>query len=235
MQALRAVRSGLRAARQSYRNFLEPRPPLKWTLSALVWLPLALFVTEYGVNVKAVHGRSMQPTLNPDDSTWKDIVLFDSFSIRVKHQYNRGDIVALKSPTDSKLIVKRIVALEGDIVKTLPPYPDAEVRVPMGHAWVEGDEPFRTEDSNRFGPVPLGLIQSRLTFILWPWARIGPLGQPLIARHDAQIGSPDWRRSKAELEREKWRHSRVTVAPPKPDPAPESKADADSVVVSHRA
>ncbi|KAI0375754.1 LexA/Signal peptidase [Pilatotrama ljubarskyi] len=233
MQAVRGVRNGLRTMRKSWRDFLEQRRTLKWTLSALVWLPLAIFVTEYGANVKAVTGRSMQPTLNPDDSTWKDIVLFDSFSVRIRHQYKRGDIVALKSPTDSKLIVKRIVALEGDTVKTLPPYPDAEVRVPTGHVWVEGDEPFRTEDSNRFGPVPLGLIQSRLAFILWPWERIGPLGQPLIARHDAQIGSPDWRRSKAELEREKWRNSRVTVASTSPSAgARTSEGDA---VVSHAA
>ena len=56
-------------------------------------------------------------------------------------------------------------------VKTLPPYPDAEVRVPPGHAWVEGthaksklsflsshvypqgDEYFHSDDSNTFGPV----------------------------------------------------------------------------------
>ncbi|KAJ8457238.1 hypothetical protein ONZ51_g11656 [Trametes cubensis] len=203
---------GVRSAYASCRAFVQKRPAVKFTLSALVWLPLASAVIEYGVSVKTVRGRSMQPTLNPDDSLWKDIVLFDTFAIKFRHDYKRGDIVALKSPVDSKLIVKRIIALEGDTVKTLPPYPDAEVCVPPGHAWVEGDEPFRTEDSNRFGPVPLGLIESRLAYILWPWDRIGPLGKPLIPRHDAVVGSPDWRRSKAELEREKRRQSRVTIA-----------------------
>ncbi|KAI0776002.1 LexA/Signal peptidase [Trametes elegans] len=228
MQALRTVRTGLAALRQSYRSAMDGHAALKWTLSALAWLPLGIFVTEYGLNVKAVRGRSMQPTLNPDDSPWRDIVLFDSYSVRLAQEYNRGDIVALKSPRDSKLIVKRIVALEGDVVKTLPPYPDAEVRVPKGHAWVEGDEPFRTEDSNRFGPVPLGLIQSRLAFILWPWGRMGPLGRPLIPRHDAQVGSPDWRRGKAELEREKWRQSRVTVASRTDASSPARRRDADA-------
>ncbi|KAH9850698.1 LexA/Signal peptidase [Lenzites betulinus] len=215
----RGVRSNLSSARNSWRAFLEQRRAIKWTLSVLVWLPLGIFVTEYGANIKAVAGRSMQPTLNPDDSTSRDIVLFDIFSIRLAQRYNRGDIVALRSPSDSKLIVKRIVALEGDTIKTLPPYPDAEVRVPQGHAWVEGDEPFRTEDSNRFGPVPLGLVESRLAFVLWPWKRIGPLGQPLVPRHDATVGSPDWRRSKAEREREEWRRARVTVAAPPTDPS----------------
>ena len=36
------------------------------------------------------------------------------------------------------MLVKRILALEGDIVKTLPPYPDQEIVVPQGHVWVEG-------------------------------------------------------------------------------------------------
>jgi inner membrane protease subunit 2 len=36
------------------------------------------------------------------------------------------------------MLVKRILAMEGDIVKTLPPYPDREVHIPQGHVWVEG-------------------------------------------------------------------------------------------------
>lgn len=36
------------------------------------------------------------------------------------------------------MIVKRILAVEGDTVRTLPPHPDPEVRVPVGHVWVEG-------------------------------------------------------------------------------------------------
>ncbi|KAI0722861.1 LexA/Signal peptidase [Earliella scabrosa] len=220
MQALRTFRTQWRALRQSSRDYMHKRPTLQWTLSALVWLPLGLFVTEYAFNIKAVKGRSMQPTLNPDDSPWRDIVLFDRFSVKMWHQFRRGDVVALKSPTDSKLVVKRIIALEGDVVRTLPPYPDAEVRIPPGHAWVEGDEPFRTEDSNRFGPVPLGLVESKLAWIIWPWGRLGPLGQPLIPRDDAKRGSPDWRRSQADLEREKWRTSRVTIAPSPPTSSP---------------
>ena len=83
----------------------------------------------------------------------------------------------------------------------------------LGHSGMLGDEPFRTEDSNRFGPVPLGLIESKLSYIIWPLSRMGPLGQPIVARPDATRGSPDWHKSKADLEREKWRNSRVTIAP----------------------
>lgn len=45
----------------------------------------------------------------------------------------------VRSPINPKiLLVKRIVALAGDIVTTLPPYPDKEVTIPPGHVWVEG-------------------------------------------------------------------------------------------------
>jgi signal peptidase I len=45
-----------------------------------------------------------------------------------------------RDPIDGrKMLVKRIVAVAGDVVKTLPPYPDAEVFVPEGHVWVEGE------------------------------------------------------------------------------------------------
>lgn len=77
-----------------------------------------------------------------------------------------------RSPEDPKrILIKRILATEGDIVKTLPPYPDREVLVPKGHVWIEGiyhyisdhpttyisvllgDEHFLSDDSNRFGAV----------------------------------------------------------------------------------
>ena len=128
-----------------------------------------------------------KPTLNPDSSQWRDIVLF-SRCAAPWHQYQRDDIVSVRlafqpffkchifltrgcrSPEDPKrILIKRILATEGDIVKTLPPYPDREVLVPKGHAWIEGiytyisdhpttyillgDEHFLSDDSNRFGAV----------------------------------------------------------------------------------
>ena len=60
MQTIRLARAGWASFRQSGRDHLNKRPRLRWFLSALVWLPLGLFVTEYGFNVKSVKGRSMQ-------------------------------------------------------------------------------------------------------------------------------------------------------------------------------
>jgi len=96
----------------------------------------------------------MQPTLNPNTSTWRDLAIFNRFAVQTLGRCSRDDIVTFRSPENpNRILVKRILALEGDVVKTLPPYPDQEIVVPEGHVWVEGDEPFFSDDSNRFGPV----------------------------------------------------------------------------------
>lgn len=135
---------------------------------------MAIFVLDHIVSVAHVDGRSMQPTFNPDSNkTWRDLVLLDKWQVTSK-RFKAGDIVTMWSPIDPELkIIKRIVAIEGDTVRTLPPYKDKLVRIPRGHVWVEGDESFHTRDSNYFGPVPLGLIESKVTRILFPFSRFG--------------------------------------------------------------
>ncbi|GAA5905219.1 endopeptidase catalytic subunit [Sporobolomyces salmoneus] len=124
----------------------------------------------------------MQPTLNPDSSHMiKDIVLLNRYvalaaSHGDKSGYQPGDVVAVKSPINpSTLLIKRLVALPNSLVTTLPPYPEKTLRVPQGHCWIEGDEQFHSRDSNTFGPVPLGCVESRVDWILWPLSRFGPV------------------------------------------------------------
>lgn len=40
--------------------------------------------------------------------------------------------------------------------------------VPKGHLWLEGDNSENSIDSRTYGPVPMGLIQSKATFRLYP-------------------------------------------------------------------
>ena len=144
----------------------------------------------------SVHGQKVlitfrKPTLNPDSSPSRDIALFSRFAVHTMGEYGRDDIVTVRfcsywrsfaaqvdaydwinrSPENpNRVLIKRILAIEGDTVRTLPPYPDAEVKIPQGHVWVEGkylltgflssfiefilgDEHFVSDDSNRFGPV----------------------------------------------------------------------------------
>lgn len=121
---------------------------------------------------------SFQPTFNGDSRS--DVVLITRYDITPKH-LSRGDVVSLwylspfscpslgiswlnnnslnclrRSPDDpEKSLVKRIIALEGDLVK---PRPNSRsrgqmIKIPKGHCWVEGDNWKSSRDSNSFGPV----------------------------------------------------------------------------------
>ena len=83
-----------------------------------------------------------------------------------------------RSPMNpERFAVKRIIALEGDIVVTKPPYPFAQENVPFGHVWVEGDQQDgnKTMDSNWVGPVSKSLIIGRVEGVVWPWKKAGRL------------------------------------------------------------
>uniref|UniRef100_A0A8C3TZB6 Mitochondrial inner membrane protease subunit 2 n=1 Tax=Catharus ustulatus TaxID=91951 RepID=A0A8C3TZB6_CATUS len=86
-----------------------------------------------------------------------------------------------KSPRNpEQKIIKRVIALEGDIIKTIG-YKKKYVKVPHGHIWVEGDHHGHSFDSNAFGPVSLGLLHARATHILWPpqrWQKLQPMLPP---------------------------------------------------------
>uniref|UniRef100_A0A9L0IVQ2 Mitochondrial inner membrane protease subunit 2 n=1 Tax=Equus asinus TaxID=9793 RepID=A0A9L0IVQ2_EQUAS len=93
-------------------------------------------------------------------------------------------------------IIKRVIALEGDIVKTIG-HKNRYVKVPRGHIWVEGDHHGHSFDSNSFGPVSLGLLHAHATHILWPperWQKLEsvlpPERLPVQSEKESLHGSP---------------------------------------------
>ncbi|KAL8727687.1 MAG: hypothetical protein Q9181_005612 [Wetmoreana brouardii] len=104
-----------------------------------------------------VIGRSMDPFLNKDYNTSrrKDIVAVKMW--RAGEDVKRGDVVVFRSPLDPEIIViKRVIAIEGDIVRTRNPYPLKTQEISIGHVWVEGEhlEYERwSRDSNTYGAV----------------------------------------------------------------------------------
>ncbi|KAI5826556.1 LexA/Signal peptidase [Schizophyllum commune Tattone D] len=166
----------------------------------LYWSPLVFFCARQ-FPIHTVSGRSMQPTLNPDESMLRnDVGLFCRLPVYYE-DFRRGDIVAMRSPTNPhRMLIKRIIALPGDTVKALQPWPDAVVTIPQGHMWVEGDDPYHSYDSNHFGAVPLALVESRLTGLLWPLERAGPSTRLL--------------RGPKALERQRLREKRLVASTP---------------------
>lgn len=58
----------------------------------------------------------------------------------------------------------------GDIVSTLS-YKKEVIKIPEGHCWIEGDNTGHSLDSNNFGPVSLGLVTAKASYIVWPPSR----------------------------------------------------------------
>lgn len=93
-----------------------------------------------------------------------------------------------RSPRNPEVIaIKRIVGLEGDTVQTREPYPSPTVTVPQGHVWVQGDGREKvTLDSNTYGPVSVQMITGKVTHMLLPVRKFGPVKW---WDHDSALGS----------------------------------------------
>ena len=132
-----------------------------------------------------VQGSSMEPTLNPPDSVINDVVWLNRFAAKTG-SIQRGDIITIYCPTEpNEMHIKRVIGLPGDFIFT-----DSSglntVKVPPGHCWVEGDNrlPFTStsssgfkrtwtsKDSNVYGPVSLGLVDSRVSWVVFPFHRV---------------------------------------------------------------
>lgn len=141
---------------------------------AVSWLPVAVAAQQAGAQLFWVSGRSMQPSLNPDESLGRrDLLVVQKYGLRAPDSFCKGDVVVLHSPLEpGKVVVKRVVALAGDVARPRAEYPKREVKIPVNHLWVEGDS-IHSVDSNTFGPVSMGLIVGKARFVAWPPSRWG--------------------------------------------------------------
>jgi len=101
----------------------------------------------------------------------------------------RGDVVVLMDPRRSEgEVLKRLIALEGDVVDIDPDeipsssrmhwlvYNDIIdgrfVQIPPGHCWIEGDNLESSMDSRYYGPIPTGMLKGKVTHVIWPFSLI---------------------------------------------------------------
>jgi len=132
-----------------------------------------------------IYGKSMQPELNcslPRSSSLRSsLVRLDLDWVWVScwrarsFSFSRGDIVVFVSPKEPyDFLIKRVIGLEGDTV-TSHDHSPIRVKIPQGHCWVEGDNWSNSVDSNKYGPIPQGLIFGVATHVIWPaekWRRL---------------------------------------------------------------
>eukprot|EP00455_Lapot_gusevi_P004336 TRINITY_DN1179_c0_g3_i5.p2 TRINITY_DN1179_c0_g3~~TRINITY_DN1179_c0_g3_i5.p2 ORF type:complete len:134 (-),score=12.14 TRINITY_DN1179_c0_g3_i5:144-545(-) len=124
----------------------------------------------------------MAPTLNPSGSShsyFREVVLLNR--LPRYRDFKRGDVVALVHPTQPEMMItKRIIGLPHDIIRTAP-HSSNTVILPEGFIWVEGDNAEHSVDSRHFGPVPLGLVQGRIEFVVFPFHRFRRIESSLPA------------------------------------------------------
>lgn len=75
----------------------------------LIAIIIAFFVKYFIVDLTAVSGRSMEPTLQTGD-----IMIVNKIANNLGIDYKRGDIVIVNSPIEDKLYIKRVIGLPND-------------------------------------------------------------------------------------------------------------------------
>lgn len=150
-------------------------PSLRTTVATLTWFPVLYSFSNHVYLPCKITGLSMAPTFNPGtETTTNDVALVQKFDVKSPSSLVRGDVIMFRSPNDpEKLLTKRVVGLQGDIILTKTPYPRSQAVIPRNHLWVEGDNAFHSIDSNNFGPISQSLVIGKVVCVIWPPSRFG--------------------------------------------------------------
>jgi len=147
---------------------------LRTTMDSVAILIVVSLIFSLLVGVSRVSGRSMEPTLHNGQ-----VVFF----LRLPGKLRQGDVVFARMPSGSNY-VKRVVAVEGDVVELVgdrlyingqpevtafdvPVHAQEGIveypyRVEPGKVFLVGDNRPESEDSRTFGALPLSSIKGKL-------------------------------------------------------------------------
>ncbi|KAK4179185.1 putative mitochondrial inner membrane protease subunit 1 [Triangularia setosa] len=174
------------------------RHPLRLLLSYLKLLALLHLIWNHVLSLAPAQGPSMLATY-PITGTWHLTSRLHVFGRNLQV----GDIVTFHIPDRPASIgVKRVIGLPGDYVLIGTPGefwhsgadPRADdalmLQVPEGHAYLVGDNLPASNDSRIFGPVPLGLIRSKVIASMEPSFERGPFAGFQWVRNPMQRDVP---------------------------------------------
>lgn len=154
-------------------------------VAAAVALALAGGLRETVVQPYFIPTPSMSPTIHPGDR-----VLVNKLQYRFSKPH-RGDIVVFPDPTHTTpLLIKRIVAVGGDVVDvqdgyllvngkrvserythgrpTEPGPTHFPLYIPHGSVYLMGDNRTDSHDSRWFGPQPASALKGKAFALYWP-------------------------------------------------------------------
>ncbi len=177
----------------------KPRPwgarLLRWGLRTLrevaeTVIPaviIALFINLFFAQATQVLGQSMEPTLH---STQR--VVIEKITYRFFHGPRRGDIVVIRMPDQSDLLIKRVIGLPGETIEVRggQVYINGEMieepwsttngggsygprTIPPLHVFVLGDNRGASNDSRNFGPVKIDNVVGHAWLSYWPLKDVG--------------------------------------------------------------
>lgn len=148
---------------------------------------IALLINLFLAQATQVLGQSMEPTLH---STQR--VVIEKVTYRFFHGPRRGDIVVVRMPDQSDLLIKRVVGLPGETIEVRrgQVYIDGEKlneswtikpgggnygpkTIPPLHVFVLGDNRGASNDSRNFGPVKIDNIVGHAWLSYWPPQYVG--------------------------------------------------------------
>jgi signal peptidase I len=144
--------------------------PRKKLIGVSVFVLLVLFFTT-AFRVAVVHGDSMLPTYSNGS------VVLVSRVEALNGPLRRGDVVLAR--LGSEVLIKRVAYLAGEVLSgpeaapfqgarerfdrpSPPADPMFDLKVPVGTVVVVGDNRRASEDSRRFGPVPIADILGKV-------------------------------------------------------------------------
>ncbi len=143
-----------------------------WLLGRIVWGGVLDYSTENYIQAYKIPTSSMEPGVRQGDFVLADKTVYNRMAPR------KGDVVIFANPDDrSKKFIKRIEALPGETVAM----PDGTTqKVPHGYVYVLGDNREKSDDSRKFGFVPLRDIVGKARQVYFSsglngiaWERIG--------------------------------------------------------------